>query len=476
MSNNQEVESSAPSPPIRELFFAARVETVIRQSRSGVLILLVISVFGGLWILWETSLQTVIVWIICMVIVCLAAYLKLTEMLQDPEKELKARRWANIMALGSLLIGAGWGALSILYFPHENASLLSFLILATVALTALASSVLSAVVSIFWAFLLAAVLPLCIQIIILPGYSYIQSGLILSCFLIIIGLIARQNENKERFSVREKVILRKEVQSRRLIQKAFLGQKERADTATTVRREFMSHVSLQLRTHLTSIIGFSGVLMRNAREEHSPQNLSRAEKVNRNGRQLLLIIDNVLGFSRIETNQVELEEAKLNLHNLIEESVELQRENTNEKGLNLSYSVADNVPEHVIADSTRLWQILNNLIGNAIKFTQKGGIDIKVESGGLIDGRTRLRFNVKDTGIGIEEKIRAKLFLPFSQRGSDERGGGMGLGLAVSKHLVELMGGDIAVWSQPGEGSVFSFMIQCGEVAQTADTASGDLA
>ena len=126
MSNNQEAESSTPSPPIRELFFAARVETVIRQSRSGVLILLVISVFGGLWILWETSLQTVNVWIICMVIVCLAAYLKLTEMLRDPEKELKARRWANIMTLGSLLIGAGWGALSILYFPHENASLLSF--------------------------------------------------------------------------------------------------------------------------------------------------------------------------------------------------------------------------------------------------------------------------------------------------------------------------------------------------------------
>ena len=182
MSNIQEEENSAPSPPIRELFFAARVETVIRQSRSGVLILLVISVFGGLWILWETSLQTVNVWIICMVIVCLAAYLKMTEMLRDPEKELKARRWANNMTLGSLLIGAGWGALSILYFPHENVSLLSFLILATVALTALASSVLSAVVSIFWAFLLAAVLPLCVQIIILPGYSYIQSGRFLDVF------------------------------------------------------------------------------------------------------------------------------------------------------------------------------------------------------------------------------------------------------------------------------------------------------
>ncbi len=213
-----------------------------------------------------------------------------------------------------------------------------------------------------------------------------------------------------------------------------MGQKERDYTATTVQREFMFNLSLKLRTHLTSIIGFSGVLMKNARGELSPEDLSRAEKVNRNGRQLLLIIDNVLEFSRIVTNQVELEEAKLNLHNLIEESVELQREHTNEKGLNLSYSVADNVPEHVMADPTRLWQILNNLIGNAVKFTQNGRIDIKVESGGLIDGRTRLRFNVKDTGIGIEEKIRDKLFLPFSQSGSDERDDGMCLGLAISKH------------------------------------------
>ena len=151
---------------------------------------------------------------------------------------------------------------------------------------------------------------------------------------------------------------------------------------------------------------------------------------------------------------------------LLEESVELQRGNTNDKGLSLSYNVADDVPELVITDPTRLWQILNNLIGNAIKFTEKGGIEMKVDSGDRSDGGTHIKFSVKDTGVGIDEKTRSTLFLPFSHResGSDVKHGGMGLGLAVSKNLVELMGGEIAVSSEPGEGSVFNFTIRCGEV------------
>ena len=470
MSNNRKVESSAHSPPIRELFFAAQLEAVIRESRSGVLILLAISVIAGLWFLGETSLRAVYVWIIYMVIVCLAAYLVLTQMLRDPEKELKARRWANGMTLGSLLIGAGWGALGVLFFPHDNASLLSFLLLATVVLTALAASILSPVVSVFWAFLLAAVLPLCVQIFIMLGYSHFQSGLTLSCFLLIMGLIADRNEKKERIHVREKVILRKEVQSRRLLEKAFLGEKEKANSAISSRRDFMSNVSLELRTHLNSIIGFSGILSKNASGSLAKDDVTRAEKINSNGLQLLIVINNLLDFSRMEANQLEVE---VNLRNIIEESVVLQRDAAEEKGLNLSYHVVDDVPKSIRTDPAHLWQILNNLIGNAIKFTEKGAIEVEVASQVGADGVVCLKFSVKDSGIGIDEKVRPRIFLPFAQgkSGSDEKPGGMGLGLAISQYLIRRMGGDIDVWSRVGEGSVFTFTIQCGEVAQNASIA-----
>ena len=478
MSNKQKEQRPVQETPIGEVFFAAQVETVIRESRRGVLILLAISLFSAIWFSREWSPRAVYTWFLYMGVVCLAAYFILRKMLADPDKELKARGWVNGLILGSLLIGTGWGAFCALFFPYDNAAQLVFLLLATGAVTALASSVLSPVLSVFWVFLLSAVSPLCVQVFIYFGYSLFHSVLVLAVFLLIMGYIADRNEKQERINVSEKVTLKREVEGRRLLDKALLLQQERADTAVTERREFMSNVSLQMRTQLNSIIGFSDILKKNARGDLSPEHVSRADKINRNGRDMLLVFDNVLELSKIETNQLELEERKVNLHNLVEESVELQRVNTNEKGLNLSSEIADNVPELVITDPTRLWQILNNLIGNAVKFTKKGGIEVNVDSGGPTNGSTGLKFSVTDTGIGIDEKTRAELFLPFSHResGPDEGDGGMSLGLAVSKNLVELMGGEITVWSEPGKGSVFDFTIQCGQVPQGADTASEDLA
>ena len=217
----------------------------------------------------------------------------------------------------------------------------------------------------------------------------------------------------------------------------------------------MSH---EVRTPLNGILGSAHLL---AASELSEEQLDNARTIEGCGRSLLTVLDDILDYSKIEAGKMSVETIPFDLEATVRRTVKLQRANAEAKGLALNLRFDSTaLPSYVSGDPSRLSQVLNNLIGNAVKFTDAGGVDVSVETRGPM-----LRFQVDDTGIGIEPEALDGLFRPFEQADSRiaRRFGGTGLGLSISHRLVELMGGAIGVESEFGHGSRFWFEIQCVE-------------
>lgn len=234
--------------------------------------------------------------------------------------------------------------------------------------------------------------------------------------------------------------------------------KEASETATKFKSEFLATMSHEIRTPLNAIIGLTDLL---SGSEMAPEQREWIETIRCSGDILLSTINDILDFSKIESGKMELERKPFRLCQCIEESIELVASKATEKNLVLDYIIDDSVPDPIVADPTRLRQILTNLLSNAVKFTDKGWIDIFVKADWRVEDPFELCFYVKDTGIGINNGALSKLFQPFSQvdTSTSRKVSGTGLGLAISKRLVELMGGKIWVESEEGKGSTFHFTI-----------------
>ncbi|PKO41780.1 MAG: hypothetical protein CVU33_00340 [Betaproteobacteria bacterium HGW-Betaproteobacteria-6] len=234
--------------------------------------------------------------------------------------------------------------------------------------------------------------------------------------------------------------------------------KEQAEAANAAKGRFLANMSHELRTPMTGVIGMGYLLQRTKLDD---QQRDFAETIQRNATALLSILNDILDFSKIDAGKLQLEYDSYSPDAVVGDVVALLSPSAESKGLSFSNDIAADFPARVLGDSVRLRQVLLNLLGNAIKFTERGSVSLSARSRPGADDRLHLEFTVRDTGIGMSPEVVAGLFAPFFQadQSNTRRFGGTGLGLSITRQLVELMGGRIDVESREGEGTTIHFEI-----------------
>ena len=266
----------------------------------------------------------------------------------------------------------------------------------------------------------------------------------------------------EKGSITHFVAVKEDITERKQTEQELKKSMAAAEAANHAKSEFLANMSHEIRTPMNSIIGFSHLCLQS---ELMPAQRGYLEKVYRSANSLLGIVNDILDFSKVEAGKLEVEKVPFQLDAVLRSVADVAGIRAAEKGLTLRFDNEPEIPQTLVGDSLRLWQVLNNLVGNAIKFTETGDVAVQARiesqtaSQGENHGHVVLGFTVRDSGIGLTPEQIGRLFQSFSQADASttRKYGGTGLGLAISKNLVELMGGTMWVESTPGKGSVFGF-------------------
>jgi signal transduction histidine kinase/CheY-like chemotaxis protein len=448
---------SVTAADIDALIDADRLETLYQRTPHGLVGGAVFSLLLGWAFLPSAGGHAALVWVAVKLLTQAGRALDWWHFTQSAHRRAQVSHWHRRHATGSLIDGLGWGGAAVLFLPSGNPLLDGVLIAGLVGVASIGVFTLTSHLGDAARFMLATLLPMMLH--------YLQLQIWPTSWVIVIGCsiyfgVLWVEAQRAQAHTQELLRLRFE-------NAAIAEERERAwhaaQESSLAKSRFLATVSHELRTPLNGIMGMTQLM---EREGAAPGQAERLGVVRQSASHLLSLIDDLLDISRIEFGRMRLQRQVVALAPMVHEVVDLLRPVAQAKGLALLCALDPDLPAAVETDPARVRQVLHNLLGNALKFTEQGQVRLALARRGKL-----LQFTVTDTGKGIAPALLERIFDAFEQ-GPEARQSGTGLGLTISRHLARALGGNLTVQSPPGSGAVFQFTLACQAAHLPPDNAA----